>query len=188
METAGGVSAFGFGSQHLRNTAAGAPTSTLTLTELAAHTSITLSFDLIVWESMDAGKLFTIVPDGNTLPGYPTNASNYGNPPDNFRGPGTLLSGEVVNFPTPNFGFSSNNRDQGRRIGNITFNHSASTLILAFGYTANVQGGSDESFGIDNIIVSDNNPDPNGSAIPEPSTFVLASCALAGLATLRQRK
>jgi len=94
----------------------------------------------------------------------------------------------VVNFSTPNFGFSSNNRDQGRRIGNITFNHSASTLILAFGYTANVQGGSDESFGIDNIIVSDNNPDPNGSAIPEPSTFVLASCALAGLATLRQRK
>jgi|GEM_PF-2393896 len=189
VETTGGFSAFGFGSQHLRNTASGAPTSTLTLSGLATHTSITISFDLIVWDTMDVNKLFTVVANGVTLPGYPIDSSNFSNGnPSGFTGPGTLVSGNVGgDSNTPNFGNNSQ-RDQGRRVGGITFNHSTSTLTISFGYTGNVTGSTDESFGIDNIIVSDNNPDPNGSAIPEPSTFVLASCALAGLATLRKRK
>ena len=183
METTGGFSAFGFGFQHLRNSATGAPTSTLTLSALATHTSITISFDLIVWDSMDGGKFFTLVADGSTLPGYPIGASNYGS----FIGPGTLVSGDAVDFSTPNLGFNSTFRDQGRRIGNITFAHSASTLTINVGYTSSVSGDDDESWGLDNIIVSDNNV-ANTFVVPEPSTFVLASCALAGLATLRKRK
>ncbi len=189
VESTGGFSAFGFGAQHLRNSASGSPTSTLSLTGLAAHSSITISFDLIVWDSMDTGKIFAVVADGSTLPGYPINTSNYFNSnPSGFDGPGTLVSPDAVNFGNPNFGNSSGFRDQGRRVGNITFAHSASTLTINFGYnTGNVQGGTDESWGLDNVLVADNNV-ANTSGVPEPSTFALAAGALVGLAAYRRRK
>ncbi len=54
-------------------------------------------------------------------------------------------------------------------------------------YTANVSGGTDESWGLDNVIVSDNNV-VNTSGVPEPGTFVVAAGALASLIAYRKRK
>lgn len=189
VDSTGSFSTFGFGSQHLRNTASGSPQSTLTLTGLAAHSTITVSFDLIVWDSMDNFKFFTVIADGSTLPGYPLQTSNYfNNDPSGFDGPGTLVSGSVVDFSNPNFGFNSSFHDQGRRIGGITFAHTASTLTITFGYNSNnVTGSTDESWGIDNVVVSDNNV-VQTSGVPEPSTIALAATALAAFALKTRRK
>lgn len=186
VESTGGFSAFGFGSQHLRNSGSGAPSTVLSLSGLAPHNTLTVSFDLIVWDSMDAGKVFNVSLDGSTLIGG-VDTSNYG-PSDAFAGPGTLVSGSATGFSLPNFGNNGQFRDQGRRIVNLNLAHSASTLTLNFFYSGvGVTGGSDESWGIDNIVISDNNPAPT-SGVPEPSTLALAGLALAAVAVKKYRQ
>ncbi len=186
VETTGGLSAFGLGARHLRNSANGSPATTLTLTGLAAHTSISLSFDLIVWDSMDFGKNFGVNVDGVTLIA-PVATSNYSGEGDGFKGPGVLISDAITSFGTPNYGVNSVYRDQARRVTNLNINHTASTLTIAFFYTGGVTGGLDESFGIDNIVVSDNNTAPNNGEVPEPATIALTGIALAALAFRKRR-
>jgi hypothetical protein len=186
VESTGGFSAFGFGSQHLRNSGGGAPSTVLSLSGLGAHSSLTISFDLIVWDSMDTGKLFNLTADGTALING-VNAANYFAPGGVFDGPGTLVSPQVIDFGNPNFGNNSGFRDQGRQIVNLNLAHSASTLTLNFFYSGNgVSGGGDESWGIDNIVISDNNS-VQASGVPEPSTFALGGAALALLAWKRRR-
>ena len=48
VQETGGLSLFGFGQMHLRNDGAGA--SLLTLSGLAAHTELTVSFSLAMWD------------------------------------------------------------------------------------------------------------------------------------------
>jgi hypothetical protein len=175
VESTGSFSAFGLGSRHLRNSDAGQPTTFLSLSGLAAHSSITISFDLLVWDSMDAPKSFRLTYDGFTLINS-TNTSNYANNGDVFAGPGTLISGNVIDFSNPNYGNNASFRDQARRISGLTFNHTASTLTFAFEYTSTVTGGNDESFGIDNIVISSDAVENTG--VPEPSTFAMAAGAL----------
>lgn len=187
IASTGGLSAFGFGSQHLRAWGFGSPQAVLTLSGLAAHTSITLLFDVIAWDNMGSNRTFEVIVDGNTLSGYPVEMSNYSSlDPSGFTGPGVLVSGNAVDFGTPNYGFSAN-RDQGRSVGAITFAHAASTLTVKFAITSgNVNGGSTESWGLDNVVILDNNvPPPPG--VPEPSTFALFAIG-AGLGAYRLRR
>lgn len=185
IQTTGGLSAFGFGANHLRNE--NQVHSVLTLTGLAAHTTLTLSFDLALWDSVDLGSdTLTLKADGVDLISAFIPIGNYF-PADNLGvGPGTLLTPAFTGHLTPDFGYGFH-RDSARRISSITFSHTASSAIFAFGYP-NSQGSLDESFGIDNIVVESNAPAADSAGIPEPSTFVLAAGALATLITLRRKK
>ena len=185
IETTGGLSAFGFGANHLRNV--GIASTLLTLTGLAAHTTLTLSFDLALWDSVDLGGDFlTLKADGVDLISDFIPIGNYF-PVDNLGvGPGTLLTPAFTDSFSPNFGYEGY-RDSARRISSITFSHTASSAIFAFGYPTS-QGDLDESFGIDNIVVELNAAAVDPAGIPEPSTFVLAAGALVTLLTLRRKK
>ena len=186
IETTGGLSAFGFGANHLRND--NQATTVLTLTGLAAHSTLTLSFDLALWDSVDLdGDVLTLKADGVNLISATIPIGNYF-PADNLGvGPGTLLTPAFTAFALPNFGYNSDFRDSARRISSITFSHTASSAIFAFAFPDS-SGNLDEAFGIDNIVVESNTDAANPAGIPEPSTFVLAAGALVTLITLRRKK
>ena len=186
IETTGGLSAFGFGANHLRND--NQATSVLTLTGLAAHSTLTLSFDLALWDSVDLGDDFlTLKANSVDLISAFIPIGNY-SPADNLGvGPGTLLTPAFTAFALPNFGYNPQFRDSARRISSITFSHTASSVVFAFAFSTS-QTDLDESFGIDNIVVESNTDAANPAGIPEPSTFVLAAGALVTLITLRRKK
>lgn len=90
-----------------------------------------------------------------------------------------------------NLGFSGWWSDQ---IVQYTFtaNTTDTSLKIGFGSTLN-QGISDESWGIDNVVISDNSrqlliapPGTNG-VIPEPNTMLLLGAGLLGLAGFRRK-
>ncbi|MFN8812689.1 MAG: PEP-CTERM sorting domain-containing protein [Acidobacteriota bacterium] len=176
IETTGGLSAFGFGSRHLFN--GGASTTQLALTNLAPHTSITLTFNLAIWDSADsATDLFSVMADNITLFNGPI--GNY-----SAAGPGTFTTAPFA-ADAPNYGQNPSFRDSARAVS-FTFSHSASSLTLSWRFP-NTQGAPDEAFGIDNIVVSDNNTAPNNGEVPEPATIALTGMALAAL-TFRKRR
>ena len=51
VQSTGSFASLGFGQQHLR--VEGASAAVLTLNNLGAHSAITLSFDLVLWDSID---------------------------------------------------------------------------------------------------------------------------------------
>jgi hypothetical protein len=179
LQTTGGLSAFGFGQQHLRNE--GTAATTLNLAGLAAHTSLSFSFDLAMWDSIDLGSdTFEIKVDGITVFATSTEFGNYF-PTDNIgRGPGTQITPAFTAFAVPDFGFGVGFRDSARS-ASFTLNHSSATAAISFRYP-NSQGGSDESFGIDNIVV---NTDA-ANTVPEPGSIALVLTA--GLLALRVRR
>ncbi len=135
-----------------------------------------------MWDSVEVGKTFGVNLDNQQLI-PPTQTAKFTDP---FTGPGTLLSapGVIGNIASPDYGFSGFFRDQARRINIAPVAHTSSNAVFASYYSAGFQGSSDESFGIDNIVVSENNPEPN--VIPKPSTYALTGLALAAL-FLRRR-
>jgi hypothetical protein len=179
--TTGGLSAFGFGSNHLFNNTTGA--STLTLTGLAAHTQLTLNFDLALWDSIDIGAdLFQVAVDAAFL----VNTTDFGNyfPADNIsHGPGVHITDPFTAFAVPNYGYNSGFRDAGRRVTGLTLAHSSSTAVITFHYP-NSQGGTDEAFGVDNVVVQTNTVP---AAVPEPSTLVLSLACFGAVALYRRR-
>lgn len=189
IETTGGLSAFGFGDLHLRN--AGTSATVLTLSGLAAHTQVTLEFDLALWDSIDFGDVFQVVADGTFL----FNSGDFGNyfapaPSDLSHGPGVHITDPFTGFAVPEYGVNPGFRDAGQSVS-FTFAHSAASLVLQWIYPG-AQAGSDESFGIDNLSVSTNavvdpDPDPDPTPVPEPATMLLLGAGLAAAAISRRR-
>jgi hypothetical protein len=180
IQSSQGLSAFGFGSQHLKND--GASASVLSLTGLASHTEMTLGFSLAMWDSIDFGDTFQVNSDVGFLINGPF--GNYFTPGGQSEGPGTLLTEPFTAFAVPNYGSNAGFRDSARAVS-VTFAHSASTANFSFQYP-NTQGGSDESFGIDNVVVTTNAS--GGHAVPEPASLSLMGLGLAGLAATRFHK
>jgi hypothetical protein len=181
---------FGFGNNHLRNPGGGSPSISFSITGLAPHTALSFSFDYVIWDSMDHPKTFSLTLDGIAVTGFPATASNYFGPDGScpsscFVGPGTLLSPQATGFSIPQLGQNSQFRDQARRIATITVPHTASTATFVWTLGNSVTGGSDESWGLDNFVLADDNT-AQTSGVPEPSTWALAGGALAFLLSRRK--
>ncbi|MCS7314550.1 MAG: PEP-CTERM sorting domain-containing protein [Bryobacterales bacterium] len=181
VATTGGFSAFGFGSRHWHN-GTNQPT-VLTLTGLGPHTRLTLSFYLALWDSVDIGDdNFRVILDGNDL----INTWAIGNyyPPGNTSvGPGVHITGPFTGFYSPDYG-RAGFRDAGRQVSNLTVPHTNSTAVFQFWYT-NPEWAENESFGIDNVVVTADLREL--TAIPEPSGMLLVATGAAMLVWRRLR-
>lgn len=156
--------------------------STLTLGGLSGYSSINVSFRLAFVDSWDstngspAPDYFTLSIDGNGLLQLTCNNAS-GSTCDN--GPGTNASGFANVF---NSGWSELTRDAAA--GQALSGASASIAFAAAG--AGWQAGDDESWAIDNVVVTGETRRPTGN-VPEPGALSLVGLALAGLALSRRR-
>lgn len=162
-------------------------TTTLTLNGLAAHTDITLSLDVYIIHSWDGNggsgngpDTLRFAADGTDL--LNANFSNWSSPMQSYSD-ATPLGGGPFAFRTDNDGLTTLGyndffgTDTLYRMS-FTFSHTASNLVLDF-QGLGLQGVGDESWGIDNVVVS-------ATPVPEPMT--LSALALGGMALLRRRR
>lgn len=177
----GGAIEAGLGGNYLRNTTDGQ--TEFKVVGLGAHSALELSFDLLFIDSWDstngspAPDILFVNIDG--LPGFEFTSNNASGTVAAY-GPGQVIS-------------SGSNL-----VGNGSFNdvmvrysflipHTAADwkMTIRFG-GAGFQGGTDESWGIDNFALRA--VDPTG-AVPEPATWALmiGGFGLAG-STLRRRR
>lgn len=169
----GSFSSYGFsGTQWMRNPGP-FTTATLTLTGLAAHTTVSLDFLMALMDSFDGGDNFQIRVDGNTV--YTFTFASFG---DGTPTAGTTLvgnkqlSGTNGQFWSNDYGFDMSSESA---LHNIS--HTSSTLTIEF-YAAFNEVASNEGIAIDNLVVSTN---ANATAVPEPFTAGLLATALIGL-------
>lgn len=168
-----------FGGVFLRNTAVNSAT-VVTLTDLPTHESISIAFLLAALDSWDSTNgsvspdYFNVRVDGvlifQTTFAHASGNINY-NPPD----------GGVI-APKASYGFGGyvdSGYDMSYEPSLQLIPHTAGTVVIEFiANGAGYQGGSDESFAIDNLSVS----------VTVPSAGVLPVLAGAGLIGLRRRR
>jgi len=162
----------------------GNDTVNLSLNNIDPHSTISVSFDLILWDSWDGenttwGKDYQGLTADN-MQVYEYTFSNFSQ---------TSQTNPDTPDLTGNFGF---NHWQDALYQNFndgfTFNHVADTLTLSF-YGRHLQGLNDESWGIDNIKVYADNSGQT-APVPEPATMLLFATGLAGLVSggLKKKK
>lgn len=171
-----------FSGSFLRNSTGGSPVgspsslTTLTLSDLPVHTSVNLSFLLATLESWDGsgtnvfqGDFFNVV-IGDGVTNHLIFSETFGRPeagPQSYvPPPGVLLS---TGTDLGSFGIVAT--DSAYNMGvDATFQnvaHTSSTLVVSwFANGPGYQGGTDESWAIDNVRVTVN-------SVPEPETAFL---------------
>lgn len=180
VQSTGGLSAFGFGAQHLKND--GTSASVLTLGGLASHSTMSLTFDLAMWDSIDFDlDIFQIKADGVAL--FNGAFGNYRTPSGECEGPGTVLTPPFIDFFHTDYGYSANH-DCARNV-TFSFAHNSNSAVFSWQYP-NSQTAPDESFGIDNILVETNAETPVITT-PEPSTYLLVAAGLGVMFTVRRK-
>ena len=183
----------------------GHQTTTLTLGSLAAHSQVTASFDLYMIRSMDGNgpvggpDPWLLTENGNTLINTnfcnagPTRTQSFGG----SNGAGGYFTGG--NYPSYTGATDYTGATEIHTLGyfyngtpadsvyHFTFTFADPSNALALNFIgAQDQDITDESWGLDNVVVETNAP---LSAAPEPSeTATLSLIGLGGLAVARRRK
>lgn len=156
--------------------------STLTLGGLSGYSSINVAFRLAFIDSWDgttgspAPDYFTASINGNGLLQLTCNNAS-GSFCDN--GPGTNASAFANVFAE---GWAELTRDAA--MGQAISGNSATIAFAAAG--SGWQGRGDETWAIDNLVVTGESRTPTGQ-VPEPGALSLVGLALAGLALSRRR-
>ncbi len=154
-----GTGQYVFSGKFLRNAAAGNPAraTTLSLTGLPAHDSISIDFLLAAIDSWD-GDVDGVGPDRLTVllddkPLFSETIANYPASESFQPGPGVeLASGVQLGYIGGEFWDSAYNMSLDQRLRAIP--HTASTATISwFAAGAGWQGGDDESFAIDGVRV-----------------------------------
>lgn len=184
-----GFSSVGFGNNFLQNTSGSFGTNsqiatTITLTNLPDHDSVDFGFLLAIinsWDDLGASfgpDVFQVFIDGTLL--FSESFANFSDAQtastsNRILGPTQLGFGGEATWPETAYDFTNFSA-----FTNIA--HTSDSLILSF-ITAGAgwEGGTNESFGIDNISISLNGV----SAVPEPTIFGIFGLGL--LALLRRR-
>ncbi len=159
----------------------GNDTVTLSLEGLPAHDTITVNFDLILWDSWDGentrwGKDYQGLEADNTQV-YEYTFSNFSQTNQTNPDLSRQLYGKFGGTQHWQDSLYENYND------GFTFDHTGSSLTLSF-YGRHLQSLGDESWAIDNIRVSSSSPAP----VPEPATMLLFGTGLTGLAGSRMRR
>ena len=164
-------------------------TVTLTLAGLAAHTQVTLTFDMIVMRTMDGNEPFTISAVGpgtlasvffeNLTGSNLLGGSNHGN------GSGVFGHADAENSlgVTPDVNPGAIETALYRR--SFPFAHSTSDLVITFTYSG-LSSLSDESWAIDNVLVETNAQVTTEASTP--ATLPLAAAGLLGAAFVRRQR
>lgn len=191
---AGGWNADGWAGNHISNASIGNPAgfTTLTLNNLATHSTITASFLVGLlgsWDSNDGASFspdeLEIWIDGTKVAILTTNTGGGGT---------ELLAGGTKLYDGPNIdNYSDYYSDVLVDMAGapaLTFGHTASTLTLAIRAAGGGwQGGGDEQWGLDNVVLTYDGVRDVVPGIPEPGTWALmiAGFGMAGAALRRRR-
>lgn len=181
-----------FGGQFLRNTTTGS--TTLTLSGLPAHTAVDVGFLLAVIDSWDgssggfpSGDFFTVRVNGVTVFNESFENSNGGFSASYIPPPGGELAYKV------NLGFSvgvswlDSAYDMTLEPSLQNIPHTSSTLTLELSGGGNgYQGGTDESFAIENLVVDLDGP-VGVPALSLPGIVMLSLMLVAGAWRIRLR-
>ncbi len=161
----------------------------LNLSGLAAHTQVTLTFDMIIMRSMDGNEPFTLsaVGPGTLASESFENLTSGGNPlggSDNANGSGVFGHADAENSlgVTPDTNVGSIETALYRR--SFTFDHSTSDLAITFSYSG-LSSITDESWAIDNVLVESN---AQSTAASAPATLPLVAAGLLGAAFVRRQR
>ena len=175
-----GYSGQGYGRQFLRNDAGGNPqtASVLSLNLAGAATGAMLSLDLGIIDSWDGFNccgpdFFNVKVDGVTV---------FSQIFDSFGVP-TLHSALVTKAYGVGLGFNSWN-DGAYLLTLGLGNLAAGAHSIKFFASGGWQAGFDESWGIDNVLVTGNFSNP----IPEPETYALMLAGLGVVAAVARRR
>jgi len=194
----------GFSGNMLVSNGTSATRTTLELTNLPEHDSISLGFLLATINSWDgtsnalatntAPDFFNVLIDSTVVFSETfRNIENDPNSPQSFDPPaGSLLSigNERWTMGSPNPGIDDAAYDMSLVDAFQSISHSGSSLLIEFyaggnGWQPNamLRGDWDEAWGIENIEVSLNIAD-----VPEPATLFLISLGLFGLGVTRRKR